>query len=109
MMKTGVISASSTWLRSSRAQVWLSATTAANRNATQTRPPAIWRDSSAVGSNEKLKTTTTSKEKKSMELMASFERHSRRRSLRSVARVMPDGATAEARSRDRVPEPATLE
>ena len=76
-------------MRSSRAHVWLRATTAANRNATQIRPPAIWRDSSALGSNEKLKTTTTSREKNSIELMASLERHSRRRSLSSVARVMP--------------------
>src|SRR3974390_3376795 len=73
--------ASSTWLRSSRAQVWFRATTAAKRNATQIRPPAICRDSSAVGSKEKLKITTTSKAKNSMELMASFDRHSRRRSL----------------------------
>src|SRR6185295_2937565 len=78
-------------LRSSRAQVWLSATTAAKRNATQTRPPAICRDSSALGSKEKLNTTTTSSEKNSMELMASFDRHSRRRSLANVAPVTPDG------------------
>src|SRR3974377_1138583 len=64
--------ASSTWLRRSRAQVWLSATTAANRNATQIRPPAMRRDSSAFGSNEKLNTTTTSREKNSMELIASL-------------------------------------
>src|SRR5271155_1460904 len=56
------------------------------------RPPAICRDSSAVGSKEKLNTTTTRREKNSMELMASFDRHSRRRSLSSVARVMPVGA-----------------
>src|SRR5881227_2310485 len=79
--------ASSTWLRSSRAHVWFKATTAANKNATQIRPPAILRDSSAFGSKEKLNTTTTNNAKKSMELMASFERHSRRRSLASVARV----------------------
>src|SRR5207249_12145418 len=79
--------ASRTWLRNSRAQVWFKATTAANRNATQIRPPAIRRDSSAFGSKEKLNTTTTNNAKKSMELMASFERHSRRRSLASVARV----------------------
>src|SRR5581483_8232187 len=79
--------ASKTWLRSSRAQVWLSATTEANRNATQINPPAMRRDSSAIGSNEKLKTTTTNSEKNSMELMASFDRHSSRRSLIRVARV----------------------
>src|SRR5215472_14871317 len=80
--------ASSTWLRSSRAQVWFSATTAAKRNATQISPPAISRDSSAVGLKAKLKITTTSSAKNSMELMASLERHSMRRSLRSVERVM---------------------
>src|SRR5256885_12471656 len=42
------------------------------------------RDSSAVGSNEKLKITTTSSAKNSMELIASLERHSRRRSLLRV-------------------------
>src|SRR5215469_12627818 len=68
--------ASSTWFRISRAQVWLRATTAANRNATQTRPPAICRDSSAVGSKENANTTTTSSAKNSMELIASLERHS---------------------------------
>src|SRR6266852_9806421 len=83
--------ASKTWLRSSRAQVWLRATTAAKRNATHTSPPAIWRDSSALGSNEKLKTTTTSREKNNIELIASFDRHSRRRSLANVAAVTPDG------------------
>src|SRR5499427_8228227 len=76
--------ASSTWLRSSRAQVWLSATTAAKRNATQISPPAMRRDSSALGSKAKLKITTTNNEKNSMELMASFERHSRRISFSSV-------------------------
>src|SRR5581483_2943801 len=64
--------ASSTWLRNSRAQVSFSATTEANRNATQINPPAIRRDSSAIGSNEKLKTTTTSSAKNSMELIASL-------------------------------------
>src|ERR1700678_171880 len=81
--------ASSTWLRISRDQVWFKATTAANRNATHTSPPAIRLDSSAVGSKEKLKITTTSREKNNMELMASFDRHSRRRSLAKVARVRP--------------------
>src|SRR5216683_4427349 len=80
--------ASSTWLRSSRAQVWFRTTMAANRNATQTRPPAILRDSSAVGSKAKLKITTTSNEKNSMALIASLERHSRRMSFARVARVM---------------------
>src|SRR5579864_5894313 len=80
--------ASSTWLRISRAQVWFKATTAANRNATQTKPPAICRDSSAVGSKEKLKITTTSREKNSMAFSESLERHSRRMSFVRVARVM---------------------
>src|SRR5579863_2178177 len=84
--------ASSTWLRNSRAQVWFRATTAANKNATQTSPPAMRLDSSAVGSKEKLKITTTSSAKNNIELMASFERHSRRRSFTSVARVTPTGA-----------------
>src|SRR5678816_2274387 len=81
--------ASSTWLRISRAHVWFNATTAANKNATQISPPAILRDSSAFGSNEKLNTTTTSSEKNSMELIASFDRHSRRKSFFSVAAVTP--------------------
>src|ERR1700683_2222 len=80
--------ASSTWLRSSRAQVWLSAATAANRNATQTRPPTMWRDSSARGSKEKTKITTTSREKNSMALSASLERHSNRMSLARVPSVI---------------------
>src|SRR6202035_1034037 len=79
--------ASSTWLRNSRAQVWLSATTAANRNATHTKPPTMCRDSSASGSKENTKITTTSNEKNNMELSASFERHSSRMSLTSVAKV----------------------
>src|SRR5260370_2462455 len=79
--------ASSTWLRSSRGQVWFRTTMAANRNATQTRPPAILRDSSAVGSKAKLKITTTSNEKNSMALIAAFDRPSRRRSFASVARM----------------------
>src|SRR5580658_1608480 len=80
--------ASSTWLRSSRAQVWFRATTAANKNATQTRPPTMRRDSSASGSKEKTKITTTSREKNSMALSASLERHSRRISLASVTSVI---------------------
>src|SRR6516162_3254461 len=44
-------------------------------------------DCSAVGLNAKLKITTTSREKKSMELMASLERHSIRRSFNKVARI----------------------
>ncbi len=45
------------------------------------------RDSSASGSNEKLKITTTSSEKNSMALSASFERHSSRISFANVASV----------------------
>src|SRR5664280_3003218 len=45
------------------------------------------RDSSAVGLKAKLKITTTSSAKNSMELIASLERHSMRRSLSSVVRV----------------------
>src|SRR5260370_3695158 len=60
----------------------------ANRNAIQISPPVMRRASSAVKSKVKLKTTTTSKEKNNMPLVASLERHSRRRSLARVARVM---------------------
>src|SRR6266436_2487641 len=100
--------ASKTWLRSSRAQVWLRATTAAKRKATHTRPPAIWRDSSALGSNEKLKTTTTSREKNSMELIASFDRHSRRRSLANVAPVTPTELLGEDFTRGEFPDNVSL-
>src|SRR5947209_3978681 len=54
------------------------------RKAVHTSPPAMRRDSSAVGLKAKLKITTTSNAKNSMELIASLERHSRRRSLRKV-------------------------
>src|SRR5271165_1263306 len=91
--------ASSTWLRNSRAQVWFSATTAANRNATQINPPAISLDSSAVGLKAKLKMTTTSSEKNNMELMASLERHSMRRSFQRVARVTVSELTGHLRLR----------
>ena len=64
------------------------ATTAANKKATQTRPPTMCRDSSARGSKENTKITTTSREKNSMALSASLERHSRRMSLVSVASVI---------------------
>src|ERR1700683_2821319 len=60
----------------------------ANKNATQIKPPAMWRDSSARGSKENTKITTTSSEKNSMALSASLERHSRRISLASVASVI---------------------
>src|SRR6266404_9815935 len=80
--------ASSTWLCSSRAHVWLSATTEAKRKAVQIKPPAMRRDSSAVGSKAKLKITTTSSAKNSMELSASFERHSRRKSFASVVPIV---------------------
>jgi hypothetical protein len=41
-----------------------------------------------VGLKAKLKITTTNKEKNSMELMASLDRHSSRRSLPSVVNVV---------------------
>src|SRR5205823_2290749 len=63
------------------------ATTVENRNATQNRPPTRRRDSSAVGSKAKLKITTTSTAKNSMELKTSRERHSRRTSLLTCAAV----------------------
>src|SRR6266852_7444196 len=88
--------ASSTPLRSSRAQDWFSAMMVEKRNAVHTSPPAMRRDSSAVGLKAKLKITTTSSEKNSMELSTSRDRHSRRRSLatlihvsRVVERLMP--------------------
>src|SRR5260370_22271426 len=55
------------------------------RNATQINPPARRRDSSAVGSKAKLKMTTTSSAKKSMELRTSRDRHSRRKSFPKLA------------------------
>src|SRR5262249_20285719 len=58
-----------------------------NRKAIQISPPAIRRDSSAVGSTVKLKMTTTSPAKNSMEFSTSRERHSRRRSLRTLLAV----------------------
>src|SRR5215472_3100753 len=51
------------------------------RKAIHTSPPAMLRDWSAVGLKAKLKITTTSSEKKSMEFRTSRERHSSRRSL----------------------------
>ncbi len=68
--------ASRTWLRCSRVQDWLSAVMAAKSRATQSMPPAIWREMAAVGSKAMEKTTTTSSAKKSMPLMESRERHS---------------------------------
>ena len=80
--------ASITWWRISRAQAWLSALTDANMVATQSTPPAICCANAPRGSKEMENSTTTSSAKNSMELMASFERHSMRRSLaRWVQRV----------------------
>ena len=76
--------ASRTWLRVSRAQDWLSAVVAAKSRTIQRMPPAIWRETAAVGSNAMAKTTTTSSAKKSMPVRASRERHSRTRSLSEV-------------------------
>src|SRR5258708_35551838 len=92
--------ASSTPLRSSRAQDWFNATTVENKNATQNSPPARRRDSSDVGSNAKLKITTTSTAKNSMALNTSRDRHSRRRSLARLA--------AMSRSREFVMRPPAL-
>src|SRR5579864_5727639 len=58
-----------------------------NRKATQNKPPAMRRDSSTVGSKEKLKITTTRTAKNSMELKTSRERHSNRRSLAILTAV----------------------
>ena len=66
------------------------------------------RDSSAFGSNEKLNTTTTRSAKNNMELMASFERHSRRMSFVSVARVMPVGALIIGALAERLGAPAAV-
>src|SRR5260370_29998563 len=60
----------------------------AKRKANKISPPVMRRASSAVKSKVKLKTTTTSKEKNNMPLVASLERHSRRRSLARVARAI---------------------
>jgi hypothetical protein len=73
--------ASSTWWRISRAQAWLSALTEANMVATQSTPPEICCENAPRGSKASENSTTTSSAKKSMELMASRERHSMRRSL----------------------------
>ena len=78
---------SRTWLRCSRFQDWLRVVVAANRMTIQRMPPAIWREMAAVGSKASEKTTTTSSEKKSMPVMASRDRHSRRRSLRRCVRT----------------------
>src|SRR5579859_2854929 len=72
----------------------------ANRNAIQISPPVMRRASSAVKSKVKLKTTTTSKEKNNMPLVASLERHSRRRSLARVARVMSNNWLMMPRPRE---------
>src|SRR5947209_9729518 len=64
-----------------------------NRNATQNNPPTRRRDSSAVGSKAKLKITTTSTAKNSMELNTSRERHSRRMSLPTCAEVSRSSET----------------
>src|SRR5438105_3344016 len=57
--------------------------------------PAICRDSSAEGSNEKLKITTTSRAKNAVALKASLARHSKRRSLArlstAIAKSPADG------------------
>jgi hypothetical protein len=81
--------ASSTRLRSSRVQAWLSAVTEAKSSATHRIPPAIWRDMAAVGSNANEKTTTTSSEKNSIPLIESRERHSSCRSLRRWVKTWP--------------------
>src|SRR5580700_11300864 len=99
--------ASSTWLRNSRAQVWLSATTAANRNATHTKPPTICRDSSASGSKENTKITTTSKEKNNMEFSASFERHSSRISFTRVTSVTAQSEFIECPRQNSLPGPGS--
>src|SRR5262249_54850290 len=63
------------------------ATIVQKRNAIQNSPPTMRRDSSAVGENEKLKISTTSPAKNSMELKTSRDRHSRRRSFARFAAV----------------------
>ena len=73
---------SSTWLRSSRAQLWFRATMVENISATHAIPPLIWRESSISGSKANANTTTTSSAKNNIEFAASFERHSRRMSFR---------------------------
>src|SRR5262249_48029193 len=74
-------------------------------NATQTSPPEIRRDSSAVRLKEKLKITTTSRAKNNMELSASFERHSRRRSL---CKVLTRTSANPGEERGRTTEPELI-
>src|SRR5260370_25041018 len=73
--------ASSTPLRSSRAQDWLSAMTVDKRNAVHTSPPAILRDSSTVGLQAKLKMTTTSSATKCYVLSTSRDHRYQSRTL----------------------------
>src|SRR5207244_8720298 len=77
-------------LRRPPPQIWVTAPTAAKSNTPPTNPPANRPDSSAVGLKEKLKNTTTNSAKNSIELMASFDRHSSRKSLLRVAAAMPE-------------------
>src|SRR5258708_9266668 len=79
--------ASRTPFRNSRAHDWFNAITVQKRKAVQINPPAIRRASSTEKSKVKLKMTTTSKAKNSMEFSTSRERHSSRRSLVTFAQV----------------------
>src|SRR5580692_11085417 len=73
--------ASRTWWRISRAQAWLRALMEAKSVATQMTPPEISWENAPRGEKASEKRTTTRSAKKSMELTASRERHSMRRSL----------------------------
>src|SRR5580658_5072712 len=73
--------ASRTWWRISRAQAWLRALMDAKSVATQMTPPEISWENAPRGEKAREKRTTTSSAKKSMELTASRERHSMRRSF----------------------------
>src|SRR5271165_869169 len=73
--------ASSTWWRISRAQAWFSALMEAKSVATQMTPPEISWENAPRGEKASENSTTTRSAKNSMELIASRERHSMRRSL----------------------------
>ena len=93
--------ASITWWRISRAHAWFSALTEANIVATHSTPPAICCENAPRGSNAIENSTTTSPEKNSMEMMASSERHSMRRSLtrwvQKLRGIMPSVLPAAVR------------
>jgi len=79
-------------LRSSRAQVWFSATTGQEKCHPHQPARAIRRDSSAIGSNEKLENDDYQQREKKHGVDGVFRSHSRRRSLSTSLRVHPDAS-----------------